>query len=723
MSLTLKKYLINGCTVLFLTLIFLYIFAETNYIHNKNILFEQASFLEIFVSSLALFILLWMTPIGYQSKGLKAILISIKSVLIFLVLFLIFVETTIIDFSGLLFGPEAIYHFSIDSFLLGVQEYFWPFVLLLLFIGISVWVMIKTCHDYLTFKTTWVLFLASALLFSLYFNYNVIGRYYDGIQKYLALRQVKAVNEKQIEQLKPLGISTLSANKIEIQASHGNQKNLIIIYLESFSHVFTTSERYPNLTPNINQLKSKYSHFDPYISTAHFTMDGLISSLCGFIPNMALGNNALNTGEKNYYFIPCLPDILQKAGYHQEFIGGAKKSFAGKTSFLEDHGFDRVWGWEDFEHQEAFSSKDSHSWWGLHDDDLFDFTLQKIQQLHSQKTLFHLSVLTLSTHLSGFPAPSCTPYDEEAHKYINAIHCTDQLLGNFINKLDEQDVLNDTVVFITGDHAVFNNSLTQDLFGSQVSSKNILGLMINTDKSSPIAPMGLYDMAPILLDSLQIKHNVTFINGQAKPFSEDRLLITRSQLFKGNVLQELSKNCHSDPSYTSPLDTCSHHDTINKIHGYTQLFGLSIGQKYNADSVFEVMFTDDQSRVEEITLNGKSLKGDFRRDGFLLEKKHFNKPGVFFVQFDPNTKSLKNPVLLNIANNPIDTINKMLKNNDIPYFIFGTNHKENHDFMQQLELDKKMACISSNICVYQLQQLGHITSHPTETKVTLSFGN
>ena len=703
-------------------MVFLYFFAESNYIQNKNLLFGKASLVELVLSSLALQLILWSFPSKSKAQWLRTSLLILKSILIFTVLFMAFAEAAMVDFSGMLFGPEAIAHFSWDAFILGVREYFWPFLALLTFLFLVVFILVFSSQKLLTKNKQWLVFIVSVFLLAFFFSHSVLGRYTQGIKKHLDLTQLQAVTAQQLEKLKPLGISALTANKSTIVTKGGNNKNLVVVYLESFSDIFTTSDRYPNLTPNINRFKATHQAIKPYISTAKFTMDGLISSLCGFLPNMTLGNNTIAGNEKHYFLIPCLPDVLKEAGYYQEFFGGAKKSFANKGTFLLDHGYDRVWGWEDFENNDQYKPPKKHSWWGLHDDDLFSLANIKIKQLHQETRPFHISILTLSSHLKGFSAPSCQPYGNDADRFIDAIHCTDQLLGQFIDQLKSDGVLDDTVVFITGDHGVFNTSLTKSLFGDEISNKDILGIMIDEEPDTSNLPMGLYDMAPVLLDRLAIDHNVTFINGQSKEFSPSRLLLTRGEIFQNGLPIQLSTTCKlTDDLNISELNACTHRTAINTLHGYTQLFKLDQSLKYQADSLLKISYAEDKDLIEEIALNGNSIKTQFTRNGFKLNGKNFSSQDIFYIQFDPNKKTISHTFLLDQLRDPIKTINYLNKQTASPFLVFGLAESLNDSFKDKLNGYSETGCLNDLFCFSRLGMIGDIEQNKEQTEFLLKF--
>ncbi len=724
MTTSLNKIGQLSLTIITLIIVFLYVFAESNYIQNKNILFDNSSLNELILSSFAILLILWSFPSKSQRKWLQHGLSTLKFLVIFSILFMVFIEAAIVDFSGMLFGPEAIVHFSWDAFVLGLNEYLWPFFALIVFLVLTVMVLVSSSHRLLSNKTQWGLFILSVLLLSFSFTHSVLGRYTKGIKEYMHLSQIQDVNKNEILKFKPLGISALDVNKLQISTSGGNNKNLIVIYLESFSDIFTTSSQHPNLTPNINRLKSDYVSINPYISTAGFTMDGLIGSLCGFLPNMALGNNALTGSDKHYYFIPCLSDVLREAQYHQEFIGGAKKNFANKGTFLLDHGYNRVWGWEDFKNQEAYQKPQSHSWWGLHDDDLFDLTISRINKLKDKKQPFHISVLTLSTHLKGFSAPSCKPYGIDADRYINSIHCSDQLLGQFIDQLKSDGILDDTVVFITGDHGVFNTSLTKSLFGEEISNKNILGIMIDKTPDNTNLPLGLYDMAPVLLDRLDINHNVNFINGQSNASTDDRLLVTRTHAFQNGQPLKLNSKCKKDDELdANNLSVCAHRNSINALHGYTQQFKLDKSHRYTVGSNLKVVFSEDKTSIKAINFNGTSVKKKFTRNGFKLTEYHFGTNDVFYIQFDSNKKTIGKTFLLDKLKRPFKTIEYLSKQSDFPFVVFGTKHSLDNGFKEKLNHYSGFTCLNDEFCYYKMNEITTLEQNLNKTEVSLTFKN
>ena len=73
---------------------------------------------------------------------------------------------------------------------------------------------------------------------------------------------------------------------------------------------------------------------------------------------------------------------------------------------------------------------------------------------------FALAVLAvIGSHLPGFSYEECAPYGSE-EPFIEALHCTDQLLERFLARIEAAGYLDDTTVVVTADHHVWLYALS-----------------------------------------------------------------------------------------------------------------------------------------------------------------------------------------------------------------------------------------------------------------------
>lgn len=699
---------------------FLYVFAETNYLNNKNIFFEKQSLAALVLGSLGVTLFVFFFPISHGKKPVKILTHALKAFIITSTVFIILVEALIVDFSGIDFGPEVITHLNWDAFVLGVKQYKLPLMVFIILITATNVFILNVSRNFKTI--TWAVpFAFSVILLSLFFNENIYGRLHKGYVEYSKLMNIRGVHESEIKKLKFLGINHIETSKSNIIASTHKDKNLIIIYLESFSALFVGNPNYPELTPKLDKLAKQYHLISPYISTAHYTMDGLISSHCSFVPNMLMGNDTLASGERYYFDIPCFTDVLSTAGYHQEFLGGAKKSFAGKGDFLSEHGYNKVWGSEDY--YAEFEEK--MTWWGLQDSDLFEQAKLRINKLRQLDQPYHLSLLTLGTHLKGYPSPSCPKYKNSEDLFINAIHCTDYLIGDFIDHITNRGLLENTTVIITGDHTLFSTSYTQDLFGNKINDKDLFGLIIDQEADIETSYMGLYDLAPTVLSLLEINHNVSFIMGDAFGGDTDRPLLTRNELYISGARSPLSEDCHFDLNKTITadvkLDLCNQRAVIHQLYGYTEKFSLPTALKFNADSEIEIKFETGFKSINELLLNNKSLKENIRNQGFILPAERYGRKGLFLISINHETQKITHLLNFTELNNLLAFLQKLPSENQSSLILFGIDTEENHQLFDGLKLKvNNLECADSIFCIKQNENHESIQIHRNKESVVLS---
>lgn len=234
-------------------------------------------------------------------------------------------------------------------------------------------------------------------------------------------------------------------------------RNLITIYLESVENTYRDEDLFgQNLLADLDAATRGWSSFDGLrqYPGGGWTMAGLVGTQCGVPLKSRLllpGVNANDFGEQVESYLPgaeCLGDVLSEQGYTSAFVGGAHARFAGKDTFLGDHGYDRVYGLSDWE--AAGADRSEISVWGLSDHRLFAHAREVLADLQAGDRPFHLTVLTLDTHEPGGIYPSCSTTDDTA--MATAVRCSMRAVAGFIDHLDDEGLLENSVVIVMGDH-------------------------------------------------------------------------------------------------------------------------------------------------------------------------------------------------------------------------------------------------------------------------------
>jgi phosphoglycerol transferase len=188
------------------------------------------------------------------------------------------------------------------------------------------------------------------------------------------------------------------------------------------------------------------------------TIGGLVSTQCGWpvFPSQGF--------YRDEHFLPgmrCLGDDLERQSYALTFMGGARVSFTRKDTLFGSHGFSKVVGSGTLLQRTpdpTYTNK-----WGLHDDSLFDLARDEFSALAASGSPFALVLLTVGTHVPGYVAGSCPRHEGSDNLLLQAVHCTDKLVGDFVEYVRASGVSNDTVIAILSDHLMWKGIKSQGL--------------------------------------------------------------------------------------------------------------------------------------------------------------------------------------------------------------------------------------------------------------------
>ena len=291
-------------------------------------------------------------------------------------------------------------------------------------------------------------------------------------------------------------------------------KNLLFIFLEGFEAIYTDKDLFPGLTPNLQALNEEGWQLDnmQQVEGSGWTIAGMVSSLCGtpLLYESSFGGNEV-LFSRMLDKATCLPDVLSSAGYQQIFMGGAALGFANKGNFLLEHGFDTTLGRHALVNELA--DPNYVSGWGLYDDSLFSQALEQFTSLAASEQPFNLTLLTVDTHHPiDEPSASCSEYDQIDNSILHAVHCTDYLLGEFLDQVKAHPAYEDTVVVLVSDHLAMRNNAFP-LFPENYQRRlyfNVLNSSAAVEQEIFATPL---DISPTVLQLLGVQHDVTFLAG------------------------------------------------------------------------------------------------------------------------------------------------------------------------------------------------------------------
>lgn len=313
-------------------------------------------------------------------------------------------------------------------------------------------------------------------------------------------------------------------------------RNLILLYVESGGVMMKPATGYPGIAPHFEEM-IRTDSLVPYIhASSYFTMEGLVNTQCGTLLPFEGGNDSLAGFGNRVYQMPCLGDVLHAASYEQVYYAGTSRNFAGMGPFLELHGYDRIVGQEDWARYNVYQTPGTY---GISDKELLQRSVAEITRLAATGRPYNMTIFTIGTHIPGFSYDGCRPYGDGHDRYLNAVHCTDQLVGQWVDQLKQSGLLKDTALVITGDHQVFANEQMLGLFGDDARNQKLPLIVIGDNLPKVEQKEGAgYDIAPTVLDLLGIETNAKFALGRSllHPDTRDGYFVSRyNDFYRGGI--------------------------------------------------------------------------------------------------------------------------------------------------------------------------------------------
>ena len=250
------------------------------------------------------------------------------------------------------------------------------------------------------------------------------------------------------------GLSKLDLNGTPLLPDGGKARNVLIITLEGIPGAYigvnrqVMHSRYQqDLMPKLSRWAERAMTTPDYVLHSHQTIRGLYAMLCGDYSKLDSGTpkgvELLNDNQRNQQ---CLPAQLQSRGFRTHFLQGAALQFMAKDKIMPHMGFTHTRGRDWFRNKPHMEFA-----WGMDDKAYFEGALTYVRQLRQHKQPWMLTLLTVGTH-QPYAAPEDYLARFDTPKQA-AVAYMDDALDSFLNGLEKQGVLKDTLVIITSDES------------------------------------------------------------------------------------------------------------------------------------------------------------------------------------------------------------------------------------------------------------------------------
>ena len=264
------------------------------------------------------------------------------------------------------------------------------------------------------------------------------------------------------------------ADKQEVQTNEYTNifegKNVLVIHAESVQkNAMDLKFNNKEVTPNLNKIASEGMFFSNFYSQVSVGT----SSDTEFTYNTSLMPTKSGTAFVSYSNRKYIstPQLLNEKGYYTFSMHANNADFWNRRIMHNTLGYKRFYSKEDYN-----VTKETTIGLGLSDKEFFNQSIKKLEKIDKKNENWYGLMITLTNHTpfsdvekygefpvdikenvtneDGTTEEVIYPYMEgtKLGNYYKSLHYADEALGEFINKLDEKGLLDDTILIIYGDH-------------------------------------------------------------------------------------------------------------------------------------------------------------------------------------------------------------------------------------------------------------------------------
>ena len=375
---------------------------------------------------------------------------------------------------------------------------------------------------------------------------NTVGKVLYNTQSFNEIMEKENIPEEVIESVVNNLIESASLESVKY-SSIGEGKNLIVIQMESLQN-FVIGQSYngQEITPNLNELIGGDTlYFDHYYTNMGKgnTADAEFSTITGLYP--VIEGASYDMYFENEYI--GLPRLLKDSGYYTSSAIGMSKEFYNRDSAYEYQGYDYFYSSDTF-------TMDEISGMGLSDRSMFT---QMADNLEKEDTPFYSFILTLTSHYPYVLDDSLISLelkeedaDTQFGNYLQAVHYTDEAIGEFIEQLKEKGLYEDSIIVLYGDHHGLNctdednNERMSDFLGYVYDYDTMLNvpLIINipgTEVHETITTVGgQVDFLPTIANIMNLDLSESVILGQDIVNAEEGFAATVAYMLQGSFIKD-----------------------------------------------------------------------------------------------------------------------------------------------------------------------------------------
>lgn len=246
-------------------------------------------------------------------------------------------------------------------------------------------------------------------------------------------------------------------------------KNIIGIHAESMQN-FVIGMKFNGVevTPNLNKLAASGMYFDNfYTQVSVGTSSDTEFTLSTSLMPANIGTAFTDYADKTFV---SMPQLLKEKGYYTFAMHGNNADYWNRRVMHKNLGYDKLIAKADFDIDEVIGL-------GLSDVSFFKQAVQKLVKINEEHSKFYGTFIMLTNHTpfsetdkygdfdvsikeqvvnpeTGMTEEVVYPYMEgtKLGNYLKSVHYADYALGVFLEELEKNGLLENTVIVLYGDH-------------------------------------------------------------------------------------------------------------------------------------------------------------------------------------------------------------------------------------------------------------------------------
>lgn len=230
--------------------------------------------------------------------------------------------------------------------------------------------------------------------------------------------------------------------------------NVILIQVESLdAKIIDYEQQGKQVTPFLNGLKGESLYFENfYAQKVNGSFDADLSTLTSLYPV----NRSYVFRDIDLSRFHSLPQLLKERGYKTLAFHNNDRDFFNRAEAYPDLAFDYFYSQRTF--REVNFPVPKERGLGINDYDFFDASTELIKEAAAEDKPFFAYLISLTSHtpFNFYPENAVEDFAEVnnnlVHNYFKSISFLDKALQNFVYKLEEAGIMENTLLVIYSDH-------------------------------------------------------------------------------------------------------------------------------------------------------------------------------------------------------------------------------------------------------------------------------